>query len=304
MKCGRVFTFLLLLACLACRPQKRVHERVQVVCTTSVIAEPLSEIFGAHADVRALMRNGVDPHSYKAGIRDLDVLSDADVVVYNGLHLEGKMAEVLESYGREKPVLAMSGGTDRKLFLQAEENPGTYDPHFWFDMQLWKNGLRYVTHNICRKQALADSQAVYRGMARYFQRLDSTDRVLRSLLDAVPQDRRVIVTNHDAFRYFGRAYGWEVRGLQGISTVAEPGLKDMNELVDFVCARRIPAVFVESNLSDKSLKALRAGAAARGHQIGQGGSLYADSPGPEGSYEGTYIGMLYSNVKTLNQSLK
>jgi len=288
----------------SCREPGAEDGRLRIVCTTSLIAEPLEHIFGEYAHVQPLMRNGVDPHSYKAGIRDLDLLSDASAVVYNGLHLEGKMAEVLESYGQEKPVLAMSAGSPAGDFLYAPENNNTHDPHFWFDIQLWKNGLRYVTYSLCRLYALPDSQSVYRNMERYFASADSADREFRRILAAVPPERRVIVTNHDAFRYFGRAYGWEVRGLQGISTLAEPGLKDMSRLVDFVCERKIPAVFVESNLSDKSLNALRDGAAARGHVIKPGGSLFADSPGPEHTREGTYLGMLYSNVKTLSESLK
>lgn len=304
MQKRRVILLYLITVFFSCTAGPVEHERLRIVCTTSVIADPLSRIFGPFADVHALMRNGVDPHSYKAGIRDLDILSDADIVVCNGLHLEGKMAEVLESYALEKPVLSMSSGSDMKSFLHAEENAATYDPHIWFDMTLWKNGLRYVTYSVCRLKALADSQAVYTRMQGYFRSLDSLDNRMRSVLGSVPPNRRVIVTNHDAFRYFGRAYGWEVRGLQGISTLAEPGLRDMNELVDFVCRKQLPAVFVESNLSDKSLRALQAGAEARGHYIRQGGSLYADSPGKEGTPEGTYAGMLYANVETLSHSLK
>lgn len=302
MNKGVFFYVIGLLLLVSCETHKK--DKPLIVCTTSIIADPLQQILSPHFEVHALMGNGVDPHSFKPGLKDLEWLEAADIIVMNGALLEGKMAEVFHYYSNEKVVLSMLNGNDNNSYLFLDENNKQIDQHFWFDISLWKNALNYVSNSVLKSFAHIDSASIIANRKAYFLKMDSVENSNQKLLNEVPSNKRVLVTTHDAFQYFARAYNYEVYALQGVSTILEPGLKDMNNLVDLVSDRKIPAVFVESNLSSKSIESLISGCKARGHIVQLGGSLYADCPGPKGSIEGTYLGMLSANVKQLNSALK
>ncbi|WP_326328744.1 metal ABC transporter solute-binding protein, Zn/Mn family [Parapedobacter sp. 10938] len=289
------------MSCLSCR--QTVSERTEsgkpyILATTGMVADMVQHIVGDSATVEALMRPGVDPHLYKASQGDLRKILDADYLFYNGLHLEGKLASILEKQARVKPVVAV--GDDLKGLIKVNET--TYDPHIWFDVSLWKAA---TAHAVRQMAELDRANAAYyeANGRRYMQALDSLDTWVTARIHTIPPTKRVLITAHDAFSYFGRAYGMEVRGLQGISTVSEFGLRDVSGLVDYIITQGIPAVFVESSVSDRSLKAVLTGVRQRGGTVRIGGNLFSDAMGAEGTAEGTYIGMVKYNVNTIVEAL-
>ena len=296
-----ISAFFLMVGCLSCQqsaPERTERGKPYILATTGMVADMVQHIVGDSATVEALMRPGVDPHLYKASQGDLRKILDADYLFYNGVHLEGKLASILEKQARVKPVVAVGDGLDGLMRV----NETTYDPHIWFDVSLWKA----ATANAARQLAKLDSTnaAYYEANAhRYMEALDSLDAWVRVRIHTIPPARRVLITAHDAFSYFGRAYGVEVRGLQGISTVSEFGLRDVSRLVDDIIAQGIPAVFVESSVSDRSLKAVLAGVHERGGTLRIGGNLFSDAMGTDGTPEGSYIGMVKYNVNTIVQAL-
>jgi manganese/zinc/iron transport system substrate-binding protein len=246
--------------------------QIEVVCTTGMVADLAKEIGGNRVNVIGLMGPGVDPHYYKASQGDLKKLEKADLVLYNGLFLEGKMESLFTQVGQSKRVIAVASNLSEDRLLQPPEFEGNFDPHVWFDVEL-----------------------------KELQTLD--DWVVQEL-SKIPSSRRVLVTAHDAFGYFGRAYDIEVVGLQGISTVAEYGVNDVTQLVDLIVSREIPAMFVESSVPERSIKAVQQGCIDRGHSVIIGGTLYSDAMGSVGSNGDTYVGMVEENVRTIVSALK
>ena len=287
----------------ACQPKQKEaqRERLMIVTTTGMIADAVKNVTGDGADVISLMGAGVDPHLYKATQGDLQKLTDADVIFYNGLHLEGKMAEVLEKLGRTKTVIPVTQSIQEdKLRLITE---GIHDPHIWFDVKLWKNAVLAVEKTLSEVDSA--KQEIYKAnVARYLLQLDSLDNAVSTQIQSIPAPQRVLITAHDAFGYFGDAYAMEVRGLQGISTVSEFGLKDVTALVDFIISRKIKAIFVETSVSEKSINAVIEGCKNKGWQVSIGGSLYSDAMGEANTPEGTYIGMVSKNVSTIVSALQ
>ena len=286
--------------------------RLRIVATTGIVADALRAVAGPDAEVLALMGPGVDPHLYKATQGDLQRLQQADIIVVNGLHLEGKLGEVLERLGRQQPVVALGAGLDSSRLRRAGASaagaetgadPGAVDPHIWFDVALWAQAVRYGAEQLARHDS-AHAAAYRQRAAAYGARLDSLHRWVGQQLASVPPARRVLVTAHDAFGYFGAAYGVEVRGLQGLSTASEFGLRDVTELVQFLTERQIPAVFVESSVSPKAIEAVVEGCRARGHPVRIGGTLYSDALGEAAGPAGTYIGMVTENVNTIVSHLR
>ncbi len=273
---------------------------VRVVATTTVVADLVRQVGGDRVEVESLMADGVDPHSYRATPRDADRLLRADLIVANGLHLEGKLAQLLERLGQRRPVVAVAEAVPQAELLPIGN--GLFDPHVWFDAALWSHCPAAVAEALVKLDPA--------GAAGYRQRADASaarlrqlDATVRSRLLTVPPARRVLITAHDAFRYFGRAYGLEVVGVQGTSTESEAGLADMNRLVELVVGRGIPAVFVETSVSDRNVTALREGAAARGQTVSLGGRLYSDALGPAGSDGDTLERALLANVETIVTAL-
>ncbi len=277
---------------------------VRVVATTSMIADLAREIGGDRVAVEGLMGPGVDPHLYRASEGDVGRMTAADVIFYNGLHLEGKMAEVLEQVeGRSIAAEAVAEAVPADRLLYPPMFEGNPDPHVWMDVARWC----YAAGAVADRLAALDSTHAegYRArLAAYTARLDALDAWVRSRVAEVPGDLRVLVTAHDAFGYFGEAYGFDVRGLQGISTATEAGTADVQELAAFVAERRIPAMFVESSISPRSIEAVRAAVRARGFDVRIGGNLYSDALGGPGSGADTYEGMIRHNVNTIVDALK
>lgn len=292
---------LFVLICCGKETKTETKTKPRIVTTTGMIADIVKNIVGDSANVEAIMQPGVDPHLYKASQGDLKKIMNADYIFYNGLHLEGKMGEILEKQTHAKPVIALGDSISREKIIRVSEN--TYDPHIWFDVALWKEAAEITLKSLTKLNP--ENTAYYQQNAdQYLKELNELNQWVKAEISKIPKNRRVLISAHDAFSYFGKAYGIEVRGLQGISTVSEIGLRDVTNLVDFIVKNDIPAVFVESSVSDKSLKAVVEGVQSKGKQLSIGGSLFSDAMGKEGTKEGTYIGMVKHNVSAIVTALK
>ncbi len=296
----------LLIFCAACTESSGSIKRegtIKVVTTTAIIGDLVENIAGEKAETTSLMGPGVDPHLYKASAGDVGKLAGADMIFYNGLHLEGKITDVLGQM-RKRGVftVGVADGVDKSLLLSLEEYEGYYDPHIWFDVTLWKKAAKVVTDAF----SLYDPQnaRIYKRNAEsYLKELDLLQAYIQKRIATLQPERRVLITAHDAFNYFGRGYGFEVMGLQGISTDSEASVADIRNLSKTITERKIPAVFVETSISPRYMRALQASVKAKGFDVEIGGSLYSDSMGSLGTEEGTYIGMFKSNVDTVVESL-
>jgi manganese/zinc/iron transport system substrate-binding protein len=297
--------FTLTLVSFSCQEKSKeaANGKLQIVTTTGIIADAAREIAGDKAEVISIMGPGVDPHLYKATQGDLLKLRNADLIIYNGLHLEGKMSEVLEKLGRKKKVIALADGLPEKQLRKAAGFAGSYDPHIWFDVSIWNQASQFLASEL-KKFDPKNAAAYQANEKKYSTRLDSLHQATGKQIQNIPENQRVLITAHDAFGYYGRAYGIEVRGLQGISTVSEFGLRDVSGLVEFIVSRKIKAVFVESSVPRKSIEAVVNGCEQRGHQVKIGGTLFSDALGPADSPEGTYVGMVSYNTRTIAESLK
>jgi manganese/zinc/iron transport system substrate-binding protein len=262
-----------------------------------MVADLAGRVGGGRVSVQALMGPGIDPHLYKASEGDLRRLEGADVIFYNGLHLEAKMADVLEEIGKSGRVTrAVAEAIPRERLIAVSESQ--FDPHVWFDVELWSLALAAVRDTLAEVDPA--HAELYRANAEaYADELAELDAWVSAQVARVPRERRVLITAHDAFGYFGAAYGFEVRGLQGISTVSEAGARDVSELADFIVERRIPVIFVESSVSPRTIQAVQAAVRAQGFDVAIGESLYSDAMGDPGTPEGTYPGMVRHNVRAI-----
>ncbi|MEE2907040.1 MAG: zinc ABC transporter substrate-binding protein [Planctomycetota bacterium] len=277
--------------------------KLSIVATTGMVADVARHVAGDRAEVVSIMGEGVDPHLYKPKTSDVRRILAADVVFYNGLKLEGRMGEVFtRARSRGRPVHAVTAGLPTAVLLEDESAVGHPDPHVWMDVKTWALTLEEVARVLCE----IDPSSCSTYQANAAKALDSMLQLHESvtlMIASIPENQRVLVTAHDAFRYFGRAYDMEVRGIQGISTESEAGLSDLNGLVEFLVERRIPAVFVESSVPRKNVQALIEGAKARGHDVVVGGELFSDAMGRPGTQEGTYEGMIEHNARTMTEAL-
>jgi manganese/zinc/iron transport system substrate-binding protein len=278
-------------------------KKIKIVTTVGMIKDAVENVAGNNVEVIALMGPGVDPHLYKATQGDLDKLTSADIVFYGGLHLEGKMGEVLEKLGHMKPVIAVSSEIPDSLLRAVPGFQGTHDPHIWFDVKLWEEAVKTVS-GFLQEYDSANKATYETRTQQYLARMDSLHENVKTRIAEIPKEQRVLITAHDAFGYFGDAYGIEVRGLQGISTVSEFGLRDVTELVNFIINRKIKAIFVETSVSQKSINAVVEGCREKGWNVKIGGSLFSDAMGAAGTPEGNYIGMVSKNVDTIVHALK
>jgi manganese/zinc/iron transport system substrate-binding protein len=282
---------------------KKLPPNYTIVTTCGMVTDIVREVAGDKAKVTGLMGEGVDPHLYKPTRDDVAKLLQADVVFYSGLMLEGRMTDTFLKVARKgTPVFTVTEQLDEKFLLEPPEFAGHTDPHVWMDVRGWIEAVKVVA------RALGDldieNKTYYeQNSKRYIEQLTKLDEYAKKAMATIPKEQRVLITAHDAFNYFGRAYGVEVRGIQGISTESEAGVADINTLVDFIIERKIPAIFVESSVSDKNIRALIEGSNARGQAVRIGGQLYSDAMGRPGSYEGTYIGMIDHNVTTIVRAL-
>lgn len=295
--------WLLATGCGGSADQAAPNGRLRVACTTGMVADLARSVGGERVEVDCLMGPGVDPHYYKASQGDLERLSRAGVILYNGLFLEGKMEEIFGKMARERRVVAVAAELPQSQLRKPPEFEGHYDPHVWFDVSLWRQTIPTVVAALAAADPAGAEVYQARGAA-YAARLDTLHQWVQQELAAITPAQRVLVTAHDAFGYFGRAYGVEVVGLQGVSTVAEYGVNDLNRLVDLIVARRLKAIFVESSVPQRSINAVREGCQGRGHQVQIGGTLYSDAMGESGSGADTYEGMVRANVHTIVAALK
>jgi manganese/zinc/iron transport system substrate-binding protein len=282
--------------------QDIASRQVRAVATTGMIADIVKNIGGERVQVTSLMGPGVDPHLYKASEGDVQSLGEADVIFYNGLHLEAGMARVLERMQDYRRTAAVTDSIDRNILFSPPEFQGAYDPHVWFDVSLWIQAAESVRDTLSELDP--SSADLYRRNAdAYLEELRALDEYVRAQAERVPESQRVLITAHDAFNYFGRAYGFQVRGLQGISTASEASTGDVAQLADFIAERRIPAIFIESSVPRRNVEAVQAAVRARGFDVRIGGSLYSDAMGDPGTQDGTYIGMVTHNIDTIVNAL-
>ena len=276
---------------------------LEIVATTSMIADLVRQVGGDMVNVDGLMGPGVDPHLYQASEGDVAAMTDADIIFYNGLHLEGKMVDIFEQmHDRGLNVHAVSAGLDDDDLISSDLFSGSRDPHIWFDPALWQYAALRVGDVLASTDSL--HAAEYRSRAQaYADSLTVLFEESRQRLAAISENNRVLITSHDAFGYFGRAFDLEVRGLQGISTALEAGTADVRELAEYVASNRIPAMFVESSISPRGIEAVREAVRSRGFDVQIGGTLYGDALGSPGSPEDNYIGMFHSNVATIVSGL-
>lgn len=307
----RVLVLALLLVLPACGRGEGATESVAdssdpgltIVCTTGMIADTVRAIVGDEARVTALMGPGTDPHLYAPTRSDLSAILGADIVFYNGLNLEGRMIDAFDR-AREsgKTVVAVAESIDETKLLASTDYVDAYDPHVWMDPILWLDVVDTVHATLVEARPdIAESLGQRRNL--YRQWIADVHAYSQRVLETVPLGSRVLVTAHDAFHYFGTRYDFEVVGIQGISTESEAGIRDIERLVAMLVDRNIPAVFVETTVSDRNINALIEGAAARGHDVSIGGSLFSDAMGPEGAHTGRYPGMLDHNVTTIVRAL-
>ena len=279
------------------------ESRHAIVTTTAMIGDSVRHVAGERGDVVSLMGEGVDPHLYRPSRSDVARLTRADFIFFNGLNLEPQMEPALDRIaGIGRPVIAVAEAIDVSQRLSPPEFGGHFDPHVWMDPGLW-TAVAGMAQDALSAADPAGAPDYAANAASYVERLLDLHRYAEETLSTVPPEMRVLVTAHDAFNYFGHAYDFEVIGIQGISTESEAGLRRIEDLVDVLVDRRIPAVFVESSVSARNVEALVDGAAARGHAVRIGGQLYSDAMGPAGTYEGTYIGMIDHNVTTIARAL-
>lgn len=277
--------------------------RIPVVTTVGMITDVVLRVGGDRVRVTGLMGPGVDPHLFRASAGDVRTLAAARLVFYGGLHLEAAMGEVLEEMGRRTRTVAVTSGIpEHRLLAASPDYPGQFDPHVWFDVSLWREVVGVVEHALSELDpAGAEGYAARASELR--SELDELHAWVGRELARIPAERRVLVTAHDAFHYFGRAYDVEVRGLQGISTVTEPGAAEVQALAEFLVAREIPAIFVETSVPRRTLEAVLAAVRARGGEVRIGGELFSDAMGAAGTPEGTYVGMVRHNVGVIVEAL-
>jgi len=300
-----ILIILAVFACSKSTKKKNVDlsgRKINIVTTIGMITDVTRNIGGNRVNVTGLMGPGIDPHLYKASEGDVSSLSKADLVFYSGLHLEAKMGDVLEKMGSMITTVAVTKTLDEAKLISPPEFEGAHDPHVWFDVTLWMKAAEVIRDTLIEVDP--KSAEFYKLNAEnYLVQLDELNKYVIEQVSRVPEQQRVLITAHDAFNYFGLKYGFDVRGLQGISTVTEAGTKDVQELADFIAINRIPAIFIESSVPVRNIEAVQAAVESRGFNVKIGGELYSDAMGDWGTEDGTYIGMVKHNINTIVKAL-
>ncbi len=276
--------------------------RPRIVCTVGMVTDIVRRVAGDRAEVIGLIGAGVDPHLYKPTRDDVEMLSKADIIFYAGLMLEGKMADTLVKVGRSRKVYAVTEEIDDSFLLHPDGAEGHADPHVWMDGSAWAECVKVVARALSEFDPLHAADYARRGDALIAD-IMAMHEYGKRVISTIPERSRVLITSHDAFNYFGRAYGLRVEGVQGLSTESEAGLKRINDLVDFIVKHEVRAVFIETSVSPRNIQALIEGARSRGHAVVIGGELFSDAMGEEGTYEGTYLGMLDHNLTIVARAL-
>jgi manganese/zinc/iron transport system substrate-binding protein len=297
---------MLLAACgrpIASTPPDDLAQRpINAVTTIGMIGDIVKNVGGERVKVTGLMGPGVDPHLYKASEGDVIRLGEADIVFYNGLHLEAAMGRVFERMGDRIKTVAVTDYIDRDLLFIPEQFEGNYDPHVWFDVTMWMSATERVRDALIEMDP-THAETYRANAADYLSQLAELDNYVKTQAATLPPEKRVIITAHDAFNYFSRAYGFEVRGLQGISTASEAGTADVQGLANFIVERKIPAIFIESSVPVRNVEAVQEAVHAQGWDVQIGGELFSDAMGTPGTEEGMYIGMVKHNIDTIVKAL-
>ncbi|MBC3845637.1 zinc ABC transporter substrate-binding protein [Winogradskyella echinorum] len=297
---------ILLLAILfvfSCKNETKSNGKLNVVTSTTMITDLVKNIGGDYINVEGLMGSGVDPHLYKASEGDVTKLVNADVIFYNGLHLEGKLVEIFEKMDSDKETIALADEINKKQLIVSEYFASNYDPHVWFDINFFKQFVEKVTIVLSEKDPI-NAEKYRENEKRYLADLNKLDEDVQGVVDVLPKEKRILVTAHDAFNYFGKAYDFEVVGLQGLSTATEAGVQDVQKLAAFIIDKKIKAIFIESSVPKRTIEALQAAVKSKGHDVVIGGTLYSDALGNAGTAEGTYVGMYRYNIKTIVSALQ
>lgn len=291
------------LVVLSCKDTKNETGKLKVVTTTSMLTDLVKNIGGDYIETQGLMGAGVDPHLYKASEGDVSKLAGADIIFYNGLHLEGKLVEVFEKMGASKKTVALGAFLPKDGLIGSEYFASNYDPHVWFNIGFFKEFAKTVTAQL--SEADPKHAADFKNNeTEYLAKLDALEVAVKEKIATLPEEKRILVTAHDAFNYFGKAYGFQVVGLQGLSTATEAGVQDVQRLSQFIIDKKVKAIFVESSVPRRTIEALQAAVLSKKHEVTIGGSLYSDALGNKGTVEGTYIGMFTYNVNTIVNALQ
>ena len=299
----RAITILAVIIVLGCKNNKQDNGKLNVVVTTSMLTDLVKNIGGDLINIQGLMGAGVDPHLYKASEGDVSKLFNADVIFYNGLHLEGKLVEVFEKMEAQKTTVALGEFLAKDGLIGSDYFASNYDPHVWFNIQYFKEFSDKVTNVLSNKDPKNAGSYTVNNIA-FQQELDLLQTTVVNTIATLAPEKRILVTAHDAFNYFGKAYGFKVVGLQGLSTATEAGVQDVQQLSEYIIKNKVKAVFIESSVPRRTIEALEAAVLSKSHQVSIGGSLYSDALGDAGSVEGTYIGMFLYNVKTIVNALQ
>lgn len=285
-----------------CKSEKKENGKLNVVTTTTMISDLVKNIGGDLINLQGLMGSGVDPHLYKASEGDVTKLSNADIIFYNGLHLEGKLVEVFEKM-KNKKTIAIADAIDKNTLISSEYFASNYDPHIWFNIEYWKQATQFVVKTL--SEAIPEHKTTFEAKGTdYLKQLESLKNKLESTISKLPKEQRILVTAHDAFNYFGKAFDFEVVGLQGLSTATEAGVQDVQKLAAFIIENNVKSIFIESSVPKRTIEALQAAVKSKDHNVTIGGTLYSDALGNKGTIEGTYIGMFEYNVNTIVNALK
>ena len=287
-----------------CKNEKNDSGKLQVVTTTTMITDLVMNIGGDLIDVEGLMGSGVDPHLYKASEGDVTKLANADIIFYNGLHLEGKLVEVFEKMANQNKVqVALAEKIDPDGLIGSDYFASNYDPHVWFNIDYWMMVGEQVYSTLAENDE-ENAMSYEQNWHVYLQNLTKLKSEIGDIINTLPEEKRILVTAHDAFNYFGQVHKFEVVGLQGLSTATEAGVQDVQNLANFIQEKQLKAIFVESSVPKRTIEALQAAVKAKGHEVEIGGTLYSDALGSAGTVEGTYLGMYRHNVNTIVNALK
>ena len=299
----RAIAILAVIVVLGCKNNKEDNGKLKVVVTTSMLTDLVKNIGADLIEIEGLMGPGVDPHLYKASEGDVSKLFNADVIFYNGLHLEGKLVAVFEKMEAQKTTVALGEFLAKEGLIGSDYFASNYDPHVWFNIQYFKEFSDKVTSVLSEKDPKNAASFTANNLA-FQQELDLLHTAVVNTIATLAPEKRILVTAHDAFNYFGKAYGFKVVGLQGLSTATEAGVQDVQKLSEYIIANKVKAIFIESSVPRRTIEALEAAVLSKGHQVSIGGSLYSDALGDGGSVEGTYVGMFLYNVKTIVNALQ
>jgi len=294
---------LIAIVIIGCKNSSEKSDKLNVVTTTSMLTDLVKNIGGDLVEINGLMGAGVDPHLYKASEGDVTKLYQADVIFYNGLHLEGKLVEVFEKMGSKKMTVSLGRSLNKNELIGSEYFASNYDPHVWFNIQFFKQFGDKVAETLAANDPV-NAEKFRENNSLYQKKLDVLETEIKITIETLPKEKRILVTAHDAFNYFGKEYGFTVVGLQGISTATEAGVQDVRRLSQFIIENKVKAIFIESSVPRRTIEALQEAVLSKNHEVVIGGSLYSDALGNSGTVEGTYVGMFKANVKTIVEALK